>query len=523
MSTGRKPGGAPGAAFQAALERVITEERVALARSLAVARLAVVVPGSTLSVWSVAHGREELLPTAVTSVVWLVLAVAAYVALRRGWLVERAGWLVPVMDAPLLALTQIVQTKLLQVPLIGMMTTPTLMLTLVTMATLSLSRTAIVVTSLIGLVPFFYRASFLDLRGTVYLPLLAWLALTMTLVALVGRMRGLVHKSRANDLLGKYLLGRRLGAGGMAEVFEATYSPEGGLERRVALKRIHPSQLGRPEAVELFRREASLGAQLHHPGVVQVLDYGRQGDTWYMALEYVDGVSLRELLAFLAAHGRTLPIEVVVTLTWQLAETLDYLHTRTDAAGQPLKLVHRDLNPPNVLITAAGEAKVADFGIALVASEERLTATGVVRGKVGYSAPEQLHGVSSDPRSDLFALGVTLWECLTGRKLFDGASDLALVRACLEEPITPPSTLRADTPPDLEAAIMRLLERDLDKRTPSAAELKRSLRDLEPQIGGRKALAALVVEAQQAKPELAHRLAAEKATKTTAHFGEKAT
>lgn len=503
------------AAFRSVLERVIAEERVAMARILSVVRLAIVPVAASISIWSVLRGRPDLLPTAITGVLWTALAVAAFVALRKGWVVERSGYVVPLLDAPLLAVTQIVQTKQLAVPLLGMMTTPTIMLSLVALSTLSLSRTAIVATSAVGLVPFLYRAVVLDVRGTLYLSLFAWLGTTAVLVAVVGRMRGLVHKSRANDLLGKYLLGRRLGAGGMAEVFEATYSPEGGLERRVALKRIHPSHLGKPEAVELLRREASLGAQLHHPGVVQVLDYGRQGDTWFLALEYVDGVSLRELQNFLEARATPLPIEAVVTLTWQLAEALDYLHTRTDGAGQPLKLVHRDLNPPNVLITRAGEAKVADFGIAVVATEERLTATGVVRGKLGYSAPEQLLGVSTDPRSDLFALGVTLWECLTGRRLFQGTSDLALVRACLEEPLAKPSTLRSDTPPELDDAIMRLLERDLDRRTPSAGELKRSLRHLEPQVGGRKTLGALVTQAQLAKPGAAPTAPEVQATRTT--------
>jgi serine/threonine-protein kinase len=256
----------------------------------------------------------------------------------------------------------------------------------------------------------------------------------------------------------------------MAEVFLATYSPEGGFERRVAVKRILPSFLENAESVALFRREAELGALLAHPNIVQVLDFGSDGSSYFLAMEYVDGLSLSRLLSWCAQAGVPLPMEACVTVAWSLGEATDYLHTRTSATGTALNLVHRDLNPPNVMISRLGEVKLGDFGIARGSEHEQLTRDGVMRGKVGYSAPEQLAGEPFDGRADLFSLGVTLHETLLARRLFVADTDLGVVKALMEAKVPAPSTLRPDVPPALDAAVLQLLQRELPERTPSARE-----------------------------------------------------
>jgi len=302
-------------------------------------------------------------------------------------------------------------------------------------------------------------------------------------------------------LLGKYVLGRKIGMGGMAEVFEATYSPEGGFERRVAVKRIALNFADDKAALALFRQEAEVGALLAHPSVVQVLDFGTHQGVSFLAMEYIDGVSLKELIGYQRSVGEQLPIALVTHVAWQITEALDYIHTRISNTGRVLNLVHRDLNPPNIMLTIVGDAKLADFGIALIAGQERLTQAGVMRGKLGYAAPEQISSTVFDGRADLFALGLTLHEALVGNRVFRADSEIELMKLVLEAPILPPSALRADVPPQLDAVVMGLLERNLERRTPSASELRRQLLELPRELldvrSGRKVLSGAVAEARQ--------------------------
>lgn len=366
---------------------------------------------------------------------------------------------------------------------------------------MSLSRAHISVTSLLALVPILYRANDVHLNQTALgLTLMAWGGVAAGLIAVVSRVRGLVHASRAQDLLGKYVLGRRIGLGGMAEVFEATYSPEGGFERRVAVKRILPAFADQASALALFRQEAEVGAMLAHPGVVQVLDFGTHQGTSFLAMEYIEGVSLKALLDLLRANSEPVPIVVVVHIAWQLTEALDYIHTRVGSTGQPLNLIHRDLNPPNIMLTHIGDVKLADFGIALLANQERMTSAGLMRGKLAYAAPEQVRATALDGRTDLFALGLTLHECLSGNRLFRAPTESAMTQAVLEAPITPPGQLRPDVPQGLDSIVMGLLERDLATRTPSASEVRRQLLSLPRELldlqNGRTLLTGLVSRAR---------------------------
>ncbi|HLL05257.1 MAG TPA: serine/threonine-protein kinase [Myxococcaceae bacterium] len=278
---------------------------------------------------------------------------------------------------------------------------------------------------------------------------------------------------REQEVMGKYMLHERIGAGGMAEVYRATYSPEGGFEKQVALKRVLPNFADDVEFVTLFRREAELCSMLHHPNIVQVFDLGRHANTYFLAMEYVDGLPMSTLLRGRAWQG--LPLSAVTFLGAELASALDYLHQRTTRTGEPLHLVHRDVNPPNVLVSRIGEVKLSDFGIARSAAQAQLTVVGNVRGKLGYMSPEQAFAQPIDGRTDLFALGLTLHEALTGRRLLTGQDEVELLRAAAEQELLPPSHLRPEVPPQLDAIIMGLLERDVKKRTPTGAAARQQL------------------------------------------------
>jgi serine/threonine-protein kinase len=296
---------------------------------------------------------------------------------------------------------------------------------------------------------------------------------------------------REQEVMGKYMLHERIGSGGMAEVYRATYSPEGGFEKQVALKRILPSFADDAEFVSLFRREAELCSTLHHPNIVQVFDLGRHGGTYFLAMEYVDGLPMSSVLRGLGWQG--LPLNAVTFLGAELASALDYLHRRTGRYGEPLHLIHRDVNPPNVLVSRGGEVKLSDFGIARDTARAQLTVAGNVRGKLGYMSPEQAYGKQIDGRTDLYALGLTLHEAITGRRVLQGQDEAALMRAAVEQEIFPPSQFRPGVPPELDAVVMNLLEKDPNKRTSSGAEVRHQLLmltgDLAPFPQGQMALA----------------------------------
>ena len=309
---------------------------------------------------------------------------------------------------------------------------------------------------------------------------------------LLKKSEDAVRNLRERDLMGKYLLLDRLGAGGMAEVFRARYCPEGGFERTVAVKRVLPAFAQNPEFVKLFREEARLGALLNHPNIVQVLDVGSHQGSYYLAMEYVDGLPLDVLLRLKGA----LPVPVVTYLGLQLAAGLDYAHHRTSQSGEPLKLVHRDLNPPNVLVSRIGEVKLSDFGIARAADRVRVTRTGMVRGKANYMSPEQAINAEIDARTDLFALGLTLWEALTGRQAIDTAKDDQALQVLVSTDLPAPSTVRPEVPPDVDLIVGGLLRRHLPERTQTALALYEQLEGLKgdsaPVPEGKRLLAELV-------------------------------
>ncbi len=302
---------------------------------------------------------------------------------------------------------------------------------------------------------------------------------------------------RERDLLGKYLLHERIGSGGMAEVFRATYSPEGGFEKTIAIKKVLSSFAEDEATIALFRAEADLGSRLNHPNIVQVFDFGRFKDTYFLAMEFVDGLTLQRLLR--PFKGTGLPLNAVTFLAVEVCQALEYLHRRRGPAGEQLNLIHRDVNPSNLLVSMQGDVKLTDFGIARAATASRpaLTQVGVVRGKPGYFAPEQLGGDAIDPRVDLFTLGITLWEAIVGASMFPTTSDEASLSLVHSQAISPPSKLRAGVPPALDQIVLALLERELSLRTPTAALVLKQLLALTgaaaPYPNGQAELARAVV------------------------------
>jgi serine/threonine-protein kinase len=301
------------------------------------------------------------------------------------------------------------------------------------------------------------------------------LAATLASV-IVGKAEDALRAIREKDVMGKYFLHERLGVGGMAEVFRATYSPEGGFEKQVAIKRILPAYADNEEFLGLFRREAELGSLLIHPNIVQVLDLGRHQGTVFLAMEFVDGMPMSSLLR--RVYWKRLPPAAVAYIGVEIAAALTYMHGRTGPKGEPLDLVHRDLNPPNVLLSRIGEVKLSDFGIARAANQLALTQAQTVRGKAGYMAPEQAYGKPLDGRADLFALGLTLHEALTGQRVLQGENEAALMVAATAQPLLPPSHFAPGISPALDAIIMGLLQRDPAQRTPSGEALQRQLLSL---------------------------------------------
>jgi len=277
---------------------------------------------------------------------------------------------------------------------------------------------------------------------------------------------------RQQDLFGKYRLVRRIASGGMGMVFEALYCPEGGFERRVAVKRIHPHLAADRKFVDAFRDEAELSARLAHPGIVQVLDFGRVGDSFFLAMEHVDGLTLNALVFRMTEGKRKLAPAVIGHILREILGALAYAHEGARGSdGRPLRVVHRDLCPPNVLVSRNGEVKLTDFGIARSLSDASVSMTQSVAGHAGYMAPEQARAQSFDTRADLFPVGVMAWELFTLRPLFRRETEAASLMSLLEDDVLPVTVDRADIDTAWSTWIARALERDPAKRFGSATEM----------------------------------------------------
>jgi len=276
---------------------------------------------------------------------------------------------------------------------------------------------------------------------------------------------------------GRFTLLERIGGGGMATVYRASLSSLGGFEKEVAVKVIRVELAEDPQFTQMFLDEARLSARLNHANIVQTFDFGQEENVHFLAMELVRGRTLAALLKVCRAKGTRLGIGPSLRVAAELARALDYAHRLVDLDGKSLGIVHRDVSPQNVLVSREGEVKLADFGIAKAVMRSHVTQPGRVRGKCAYMAPEQIRGKELDGRADVFALGVILWESLSGRSLFDGASDAAVLHQVLEKEILPPSWFAREVPAEVDALVMRLLSRDVEDR-PDSGQASRSLADL---------------------------------------------
>jgi serine/threonine protein kinase len=276
---------------------------------------------------------------------------------------------------------------------------------------------------------------------------------------------------------GQYLLLEKIGAGGMAEVFRAVRKGPEGFMRVFALKRIIPRHAESREFVDMFCNEARLSALLNHPNLVQVYDFGEVDGSYYLAMEYLKGRTVLSVMRSLHARRQSFPAAAVAYVGRQVALGLGYAHTLKSGDGKTLSLVHRDINPSNIMLLKSGGVKVLDFGIAKAPSlATHQTQAGLVKGKLSYASPEQLKCKPLDGRSDVFALGVSLWEMLTMQKLFGGKTDYDTVTNVMTRPVRPPSAVRPDVPPALDKIILQALERDPARR-PDARQLAARLAD----------------------------------------------
>ena len=270
---------------------------------------------------------------------------------------------------------------------------------------------------------------------------------------------------------GKYLLLERVNVGGMAEVFKAKAFGVEGFERLVAVKRILPAIAENDEFTTMFIDEAKIAVQLTHANIAQIFDLGRVGDSFYIAMEYVHGRDLRAIFDRCRRLGESVPIPMACFVTMQVCEGLDYAHNQRDRSGRELNLVHRDVSPQNVLVSNDGEVKLIDFGVAKAAGRSGTTQSGILKGKFGYMSPEQVRGEPVDRRSDVFAVGICLYEMLTGERLFAGASDFSTLEKVRTVDVVPPSERNPAVQNELERIVMRALARDPDERYASAMEL----------------------------------------------------
>ena len=274
---------------------------------------------------------------------------------------------------------------------------------------------------------------------------------------------------------GEYELLRRVASGGMAEVYLAKAAGVAGFEKHLAIKMIRENLSDDVEFIEMLVNEAKLAVRLNHNNIVQVFDLGKIDRRYFIAMEYINGRDLHALLVKTAKQDVYVPFEVAAYIVRETCAGMHYAHNRNDEHGRPLSIVHRDISPQNILLGFAGEVKLVDFGIAKANIQRNETQVGILKGKFCYMSPEQAWGDKLDNRSDVYALGVVLYEMLTGQMLHQEEDQLKLLEQVRRAQILPPTSIRREIPSDLEAICMQALERDRADRFPSAAAFGQEL------------------------------------------------
>jgi serine/threonine-protein kinase len=275
---------------------------------------------------------------------------------------------------------------------------------------------------------------------------------------------------------GRYNLVRKIASGGMGQVLLAKKGDEG-FEKLVVIKRILPHLVEDEEFFTMFKDEAKITMRLDHPNIARINEFGVEAGVHFIEMEYVAGEDLRRIEKRAAQVSTGIPIGVVLRVMADAAAGLDFAHKSRDAKGEPLHLVHRDVSPQNVLVGFDGSVKLIDFGVAKAAGRAQHTATGILKGKFPYMSPEQAQGDDLDARSDVFALGIILWEQLTGRRLFKAENDLATQRLVIGCQVPLPSSVEKSSPLGLDAVVMKALARKPEDRYPDAASFRMALED----------------------------------------------
>jgi serine/threonine-protein kinase len=289
----------------------------------------------------------------------------------------------------------------------------------------------------------------------------------------------------------------RLGQGGMGEVWKARRRGAAEDAPFVVVKRVLPHLSGDAEIVRMFQREARLCARLEHPNIVRVLDFGEVSGELYLEMDYVHGIDVIQVMRRFSHTG--VPPGAAAYTVAAIARALAYAHALPDDDGHPLRLVHRDVTPSNVMLAVGGEVKLLDFGVAKALSEasESRTATGTLKGKFGYMAPEQVEGAPATHATDQFSVGVILHEMLTGRRLFRGENDMQTIARVKAALVAPPSRQSADVPRELDAICLRALERVPTRRFPDCAALADALEEVAARLGWSAAQNAALIDGSE--------------------------
>jgi eukaryotic-like serine/threonine-protein kinase len=273
----------------------------------------------------------------------------------------------------------------------------------------------------------------------------------------------------------KYKIIEKLDSGGMAEIYRGEAESIQGFKKQVAIKRILPQLTKNQKFVAMFLDEARLSLYLNHANIVHVFDIGRSGATYFIVMEFVDGLNLRALSESLRRQTRRLDLARAIYIMMEVCKGLGYAHDMAGPDNKPLGIVHRDISPPNILLSKMGEVKLVDFGLAKAASQLEQTDPGVVKGKFSYLSPEAASGLDVDYHTDIFACGIILFEMLTGRRLFYGETDYQTVELVRQARVPSLSALNPEIPNELDQIVRRALARDIDQRYQHAYEMQDAL------------------------------------------------
>ena len=274
---------------------------------------------------------------------------------------------------------------------------------------------------------------------------------------------------------GQYVLIEKIATGGMAEVWKARMRGVEGFQKIVAIKKILPHLSDNQDFIEMFVDEAKLAAQLNHNNIIHIYDLGKIQNSYYIAMEYIDGYDLKTILRRGEERDHPMAVELALFIASKVASALDYAHRKKDFEEREMGLVHRDVSPQNVLISQEGDIKLCDFGIAKAASKASHTQAGALKGKLQYMSPEQAWGRTIDRRSDIFALATVLFEMLTSRKLFTGDNELSILEQVREARVTPPSQYNEEVTPQIDAVVLKALQKDPANRYQTAGEMARDI------------------------------------------------